>query len=32
MRTRVIPLNISFSIVKNMWKVKADFNHASKRD
>ena len=26
--TRIISLNISFSIVKNTWKAKADFNHA----
>ena len=32
MPTRIISLNISFSIVKNMWKAEADFNHASKRD
>ena len=31
MPSRIMFLNISFSIVKNMSKAKADFNHASKR-
>ena len=32
MHTKIIPLKIRLSIVKKMWKAKADFNHAPKRD
>ena len=32
MLTGIILLNIQFSIVKEMWKAKADLNHSSKRD
>ena len=32
MHTKIIPLNIRFFIVKKLWKAKADFNHASKRN